>query len=392
MGATMLRTMIEPQSILRGEAFIQDLAETLPTCLRENLPWLVASEPVGSECLSEDEVLDFTSGQLAGEHVRRIDEHLGECHVCSRLVTEMLGELAERSSTHAVLVPCVFAPSTLVGGRFEIERLIGRGGMGEVYEARDTQRGRTVALKTVLAARCDSPRAMARLSGELHATLALEHPNVCRAHGMGVHVESEPNGVSCRFIVMEYIEGETLGQRTRREGAPPLGEALSIARQLLLALHAIHRAGIVHLDVKSDNVMLRAGAEPHAVLIDFGLARPTLSNLHTPTRHQSPLGAALYMAPEQLARHPVGPHTDVFGFGVVLYELLTGVHPFQVHQASSLEARTLRENELPLRPSRALDSISEPLDELVAGCTQPDPSSRISDAAAALRYLDAFVS
>lgn len=387
----MLPATIEPRLSRGDETFLHDFADTLPTCLRENMPPL-APDPFGSECLTEDEVLNFTGGQLAGEQIRRIDEHLGYCSTCSRLVMDMLGDLAEQSTTHPVLVPCVFEPSMKIAGRFVIERLIGRGGMGEVYEAWDLKRRRTVALKTVLAASCDSRQAMTRLAGERRATLELEHPNVCRADGIGMHTEGGANGIRCRFIVMEYIEGETLKQRTRREGTLPLRQALAIARQILLGLQAIHQANIVHLDVKSANVMLRAGAEPRAVLIDFGLAQPILSDDLTPTRPCSPRGTASYMAPEQLASQPVGPRTDLFGFGVVLYELLTGTLPFKVRHGSVLETRTSCEKPLPLRPSRVLGSISAKLDDLVAGCTQPDPRNRFPDAATALRYLDALVS
>lgn len=381
-----------------GEAFLADFAGTLPASLDEPAALPPGSAPAASECLSEDEVLGFAAGQLRVRQVRRVDEHLARCSTCSQLLTELLGELAGPTAANAPLVPCVFPPATQVAQRFVIERLIGRGGMGEVYAALDLKRRRTVALKTVLAERCDSRRAMTCLARELRALRAIQHPNVCRAHGMGVHRDGSSPGCSLRFIVMDYIEGETLGQRLRRDGALPLGRALLVGRQILLALEATHRAGLMHLDIKSDNVLLSAASEPGAILIDFGLARQVRPGEAGRKRRCSPRGTLSYMAPEQLLGQPLGPHTDVFGFGVVMYELLTGAHPFFSRPSSAcepealLETRALRADELPLRPSRALEGMSPSLDAFVASCTEPDPRARFSDAAAALRDFDSLAS
>jgi serine/threonine protein kinase len=374
-----------------GGGFLDELYDTLPSFLRELAPELAPPESDSSVCLSEDEVLNFTAGQLEAAQLRRIDDHLGHCSICSRVVTDVLGELAGPTESYRQLpnVPCVFSPSTTVGGRFVIERLIGRGGMGEVYKAFDLKRQRSAAIKTVLAARCDDRRAMTRLAVELAATRKITHPNVCRALGTGVHLEGD---LSFRFIVMDYIEGETLGQRSRRQGALPLPEALLVARQILLGLEAIHAAGVAHLDVKSDNVMLREGHEPRAVLIDFGLARATATGKAARRQHRSPAGTIWYMAPEQLSSQPVGPHTDVFGFGVVLYELLTGNHPFAARHASEVLARSSSSDELPLRPSQVAPMVLEGVDEFVAGCTRADPADRYPDASAALRHLDRLTS
>ena len=374
-----------------------DCADRLPTIFSEPVP-SADTEALASDCLSEDDLLGFAAGQLKSHEIQHIDEHLARCSLCARVITDVLGELTPPSAAHPLLVPCVFPPATKVAQRFVIERLIGRGGMGEVYAALDLQSGQVVAIKTVLAERCDSRRAMSHLVGELDAARAIEHPNVCRARGMGVHVDDGAPGTACRFIVMDYIDGETLGARYRREGALPRGQALSVARQILLGLQAIHAAGIVHLDVKSDNVMLRASRAPHAILIDFGLARPARPDRSEPERNRSPCGTVSYMAPEQLLRQPLGPHTDVFGFGVVMYELLTGAHPFCERPASALgdrdrlETRALRENELPIRPARLFEGLPARLDDFVAICTQPDPQRRFADATTALRFLDSLVS
>jgi eukaryotic-like serine/threonine-protein kinase len=157
----------------------------------------------------------------------------------------------------------------------------------------------------------------------------------------------------------------------------------------LLGLKAIHAADVAHLDVKSDNVMLHDNShEPHAVLIDFGLARAAAAGAPLPDCPRSPAGTVSYMAPEQLRNQPVGPHTDVFGFGVVFYELLTGLHPFAARERSSVELKTLREDELPLRPARVSSSVPVEIDDFVAACTRADPAARYPDAAAALQQFD----
>jgi serine/threonine protein kinase len=387
-------TCTRPHSpTLVGETLFENLAEQFPTCLQHAPRELIGSV---AECPSEDDVLSFTNGQLDAAHVLGIDEHLARCSSCSRVVTDLLSELAAPSGTHPMLVPCMFPPATQVAGRFSIERLIGRGGMGEVYAAVDQRHGRTVALKTVLATHCDSRRAMMRLVAELRATRRIRHPNVCRARGMGMHTHDAANGMCCRFIVMDYIEGETLGQRTRREGVLPLPEALRVGRQILLGLEASHAAGVVHLDVKSDNVMLRAGSESRAVLIDFGLACTTPAGTFQPRPQGSPRGTPSYMAPEQILNQPVSPHMDVFGFGVVMFELLTGQHPFRSRQRSPigpselLETRALRAEELPLHPALTLGSLSKRLDDFVAACTEADPHHRIPNAATALAHFDSL--
>jgi serine/threonine protein kinase len=375
-----------------GERFLDDLSETLPILLREPPDEReVAALAEVSNCLSEDDVLSFTAGQLDAGQIRRIDEHLARCGTCSRLLTEVLGEGSDERPTQAPspMVPVVFAPSTKVCDRFVIERLIGRGGMGEVYKAFDLQRRRTVALKTVLAARCDSRQAMARLTFELQASRRIGHPNVCRVFGTGVHRDDPCSGVRFRFLVMDYIEGESLGERLRCDGAICLSQALAIARQILLGLQAIHAAGVVHLDIKSDNVMLREdGPEPRVLLIDFGLARAALGGEPAPTYPRSPAGTVSYMAPEQLLNQPVGFHTDVFGFGVVFYELLTGLQPFAAGHGSLALAKTLRADELPLRPSLFSRALPTEVDDFVAVCTSADPATRYRDAAAALQRFD----
>jgi eukaryotic-like serine/threonine-protein kinase len=368
----------------------QEVSDTLPSLLLDSSDRETADhEPSQTDCLSEDEVLNFCDGQLALQKLRRVDEHLSQCSLCSCLVADTLGDLVRPSTPHALfpLVPFVYAPGTRVAGRYVIRRLIGRGGMGEVYEAFDLRRERAVALKTVLATRCDSRQAMARLKLELNIGRRIHHPNVCRAYETGTHEDG--GAVRMRFITMDLVEGETLGQRLRTRGALPTPEARAVARQVLQGLAAAHAQGVLHLDVKSDNVMLRD--EPgglHAVLIDFGLARCAPSGEPASTGRRHPAGTVSYMAPEQVLQQPIGPATDIFGFGVVSFELLTGRHPVTLQSGNAMPPRRLRSAELPLHPARAAAGISPDVDRFVAACTGADRERRFPDAATALEQLD----
>jgi serine/threonine protein kinase len=334
--------------------------------------------------------LEFTAGTLERARVRRIDEHLGLCATCSRIVLSALEELADHSPSppEPDLIPLLFSPPALVANRFEVRRLLGRGGMGEVYEAYDRRHQCTVALKTVLASRCDSGRAMLRLARESKLSRRIEHPHVCRGRGTVVH-EDAADGGRLRVIVMDFVDGETLGRRVRDSGPIPVAEVRCIARQILLALEAIHRARVLHLDVKSDNVMLRAGSpSPHAVLIDLGLARPMGSTSDTASAARALAGTLSYMAPEQRQSQPVGPQADLFSFGVVVFEMLTGRHPFPEPTGALPGTRPVGDRDLPLHPARLVTGLCHEIDDYVATCTRADPRLRYPDAGSALRHFD----
>jgi tRNA A-37 threonylcarbamoyl transferase component Bud32 len=391
MRETMQRSL-HAQPLGRGWSLVRGISETLPSLLRE-LPaaWSRTTDPKTAECLSEDEILNFTEGTLGMKQVRRVDDHLSHCNTCSYLVSELLGELSLPSSSHPQfpLIPFVFSPSALVADRFSIRRLVGRGGMGEVYEAVDLESEQVVALKTVLAARSDSRDAMARLTLELHATREIEHENVCKAREMGLHEDVGLGSACLRFITMDFIAGETLGQRLRRAGPIPLPQALATARAVLCGLAATHQARIVHLDIKSDNVMLpERDDRRRAILIDFGLAQAFGKDDRSRSSTRGHGGTVSYMAPEQMLGEPRGTHTDVFGFGVVLFEMLTGTHPFGSRSHSMSLTRSLRLAELPLRPARLLREVPAALDELVARCTSADPKDRPADAPTALSQFN----
>ena len=222
--------------------------------------------------------------------------------------------------------------ATLIVGQminhYQITAPLGRGGMGEVYLAQDTRLQRKVALKFLPAHLTRDKRHLQRFQQEARAVAALSHPHVCVIH----EVLETAEGRHC--IVMEYVEGVNLGQRIAESGVK-VNEALDVVIQIASALSAAHQVGIVHRDIKSENIMLRR--DGYVKVLDFGLAKLTerqvsLVNTEAPTMAQtSPgivMGTVSYMSPEQARGLPVDARTDIWSLGVVLYELVTGRRPF----------------------------------------------------------------
>src|SRR5262249_38623367 len=212
------------------------------------------------------------------------------------------------------------------------------GGMGEVYEARDTRLNRTVAVKVLPSHFSANVEMKARFEREAQTIAGLNHPHICVLYDVG-----HQDGTD--YLVMEYLEGQTLAQRLQR-GAMPLDETLKIAAEIADALDKAHRQGVVHRDLKPSNVMLtKSGAK----LLDFGLAKlkheaepaPTLSALPTNadvTAKGTILGTLQYMSPEQLEGLEADVRSDIFAFGAVLYEMVTGQKAFQGKSQASLIA------------------------------------------------------
>jgi Protein kinase domain len=207
-------------------------------------------------------------------------------------------------------------------GRYRILRELGRGAMGTVYLAHDSQLDRPVALKVPQFTRADGPEARQRFLSEARAAATIVHPNVCPVYDAG-----EINGTL--YLTMAYLQGPNLGQLL--EAATPLPEqqAASLVRQLSVAVRAAHERGIIHRDLKPSNIMINQQGEP--VILDFGLARRLHHDGVRLTQHGQPLGTPAYMSPEQVvgAVHLMGPGCDVYALGVILYQLLTGRLPFK---------------------------------------------------------------
>ena len=281
-------------------------------------------------------------------------------------------------------------------GAYEVLTRIGAGGMGEVYKARDTRLGRIVAIKFFAKSPDGDPRTGDRMSREARAVAALNHPHICTIHDIG-----SQDGLD--FIVMEYLDGETLAARLARE-ALPVGEALAYAIQVASALADAHQAGIVHRDVKPANIMLHGnapGAGRQAKLLDFGIAKarstqPSSSLLTGSlpfgelelTAAGVVLGTAPYMAPEQIDGNAADARTDVFAFGAVCFEMLTGVKAFDgADRGSVIDA--VRTRNVP-RASMLRPGIPAALDRIVAKCLEKDPFRRYQTIDAVLADLHAL--
>jgi eukaryotic-like serine/threonine-protein kinase len=271
-------------------------------------------------------------------------------------------------------------------GPYEIQAAIGAGGMGEVYRARDTRLDRTVAIKILPAMLAETDESRARFEREARAVSSLSHPHICMLYDIG-----RQNGIS--FLVMEYLEGETLARRLER-GALPVGELLRIGIEIADALNKSHRQGIVHRDLKPGNIMLtKSGAK----LLDFGLAKtvaPLAGDISSsPTASQplgrSPSGQALtregsivgtfqYMSPEQLEGKEADERSDIFSFGAVLYEMSTGKKAFEGKSQASLIAAILEHEPAPL--SEVRPTAPAALDRIIRTCLAKNPEDRFQSA------------
>jgi serine/threonine protein kinase len=344
--------------------------------------------PVSSaSCLQNDEILAYRAGETSDEQRARIDEHLDECENCRALVHVLLQDDSP-PSTAAPQLALTFARGDVLAKRYEIRRFLAHGGMGEVYEAFDTLGRKRVALKTVLCSSSDNPKAVQKLVEEVRNAQRVTHPNVCRINELHQHESSAPDALAQYFLTMEFVEGEKLGTRLRRE-ALPLPAALNIARQLLEGLRAAHRQGVLHLDFKSDNVILRdTKGTLEAVIMDFGLSRAldTQSQMRTSERRQL-AGTVYYMAPEQVQCSPdLGPAADVYAFGVVLFEMLTGEFPFDGDSPYAIMLQRL--NKRPRSPSQFVSGLPSQLETFVLECLARDPRARWADAGEALAAFD----
>jgi serine/threonine protein kinase/tetratricopeptide (TPR) repeat protein len=276
--------------------------------------------------------------------------------------------------------PRVFADGDRVGdrGRFRIVRLIGAGGMGQVYEAVDLELNTRIALKAVHPQLTAEQHAAERFRREVQAARCVTHPNVCRIFDIATHAD----GVS--FLTMELLEGHTLAERLGREGPLPPETAIPLVIQLAEGLAAAHRAGVVHRDFKSGNVIL---VGDRAVITDFGLARRADPGEEAGASYSSTrfLGTPAYMAPEQLEGGPITPAADIYALGVVMYEMAAGRLPFT---GSPLEIAVRKLKNDPETPRRYAATLPAEWESIIMKCLQRDPARRPLDAeglAAALR-------
>lgn len=282
-----------------------------------------------------------------------------------------------------------FAAGEVVGGRYRIVRFLAHGGMGEVYEALDTELQEHVALKTVLPHLVDrQPTAMERFKREIQLARKVSHPNVCRVFDIGRHAV---RGGEIVFLTMEMLEGESLQRRIERTGKLAPAEALPIISQMTAALDAAHEAGIVHRDFKPANIMLvkRRGGRDRVVVTDFGIARalaPDDSQVSL-TGTGLVIGSAAYMAPEQVQDGEITAAADIYALGVVMYEMMTGRHPFV--GTTPLAVATKRLMEQPTAPREVVQDLPPAWDEVILRCLAKGPAERFPSAGAVAAALAA---
>ena len=275
-------------------------------------------------------------------------------------------------------------------GPYEIQSPLGAGGMGEVYRAKDVRLDRTVAVKVLASHLSSSPELKQRMEREARAISSLNHPHICHLYDIGSQDGTD-------YLVMEFLEGETLAERLRK-GALPLNEILKIGTAVAEALAVAHRQGIVHRDLKPGNIMLTKGG---AKLMDFGLAKsgggglgsgassaPLLSGARTMSQASpvSPLttagtmiGTIQYMSPEQIEGKEADARSDLFALGAVLYEMVTGARPFEGKSQISVASAILEKEPEPI-------SVVQPLtppafEHIVAACLAKNPEDRFRDRA-----------
>jgi eukaryotic-like serine/threonine-protein kinase len=263
-------------------------------------------------------------------------------------------------------------------GRYEVLGALGAGGMGEVYRARDPRVDREVAIKVLPAHLSADPDLRARLSREARTIGSLQHPNICVLHDVD---RDASDGVD--FIVFEYLQGRTLGDRLR-DGPLPVRELLAIASDIAAGLERAHEAGILHRDLKPANVMLTSGG---AKLLDFGLAKSAAGALAGAggetapalTREGTLLGTLEYMSPEQVHGTSLDERSDLFSFGVMLYEMATGNRPFAGGTPAAIVAAILTAEPTPVGDARP--DLPAALQRLITACIEKEPDRRWRSAA-----------
>lgn len=285
-----------------------------------------------------------------------------------------------------------FRPGEVISGRYEVERFLARGGMGEVYRVLDRELGERIALKTVLPRSSKDPLSLDRFRREIHLARKVSHPNVCRIFDLGRH-ESE-GGEEVVFFTMELLSGLSLRARLH-EGPMTAEEALPVIEQLCAGLGAAHHKGIIHRDLKPSNIFLvPEDEETRVVIADFGLARTEIKDDGelTVTRTGEVLGTPAYMSPEQLEGKEVTAASDIYSLGLVIYEMLTGAKPFEGESAFQMALNKLRES--PSTPSSQVRGLPPMWDRTVLRCLETEPEDRfdnVEDIPAALSGKRKFV-
>ncbi|NOK03326.1 MULTISPECIES: serine/threonine-protein kinase [Myxococcus] len=276
---------------------------------------------------------------------------------------------------------------TVLGQKYRLRQRIGVGGMGTVYEAEQLDIGRTVAVKVLRQHLLGEPAVHARFRREAQATAGVKHPNIVEV--MDFHdAPDEPP-----FLVMELLKGQTLKSLMKKEGPLPVGRAAAIAHQLATALVAAHHAGVVHRDIKPDNIFLvDTGTEAlHVKLLDFGVARLMHEDDATALGTESGawVGTPSYMAPEQIRCRPVDGRADIYSLGACLYQMVTGQRPIDVADNVALLSAVMHQVPAPLSGVRT--DVPDGFSQVVERTLEKDPATRYADSDELAQALEPWI-
>lgn len=288
------------------------------------------------------------------------------------------GSPSRTGARSATLIYGVFAPGDELGHRYRIERMLGQGGMGRVYKAYDTELERPIALKVLQPELTTDANAMQRFKQELLLASRISHKNILRIHDLG-----EADGV--KFISMAFVDGPDLHQVLQEAGRLPIERAHNIAMQLCEGLDAAHSEGVVHRDLKPQNILIGSG--DHVYVSDFGLAKSLESSTSGMTRTGQFLGTPRYMAPEQVETGPIDKRTDIYAFGLILFEMVTGENPFKGD--STLQVMYKRVKEKAPNPQQINSEVPAYMAGIIVHCLERDPARRYQDAKEVLADLRA---
>ncbi|MFL5578258.1 MAG: serine/threonine-protein kinase [Gemmatimonadaceae bacterium] len=266
----------------------------------------------------------------------------------------------------------------LLDGRYRIERKVGEGGMSFVYLAHEEGTGARLAIKVLSPQLSQEQNAMARLRREAGLGSRLAHPNVCHIVRLG----ETPDGLV--YVVMPFVEGELLADRTHRLGHVPLAQVVQWVREIAAGLHVAHELRIVHRDLKPENVMVcaRPDGTEYAVVMDFGLAKERIvgPEIEKLTATGIVLGTPEFMSPEQLRGRPLDARTDIYSLALVTYEMLTGKLPFEGRTQQETMIARLRSDPVPLRRMRPELDFPAPLERVLLRALEREPERRYQSA------------
>jgi len=341
-----------------------------------------------SSCPSLETIGEFANERLSGPRYAAMEVHVETCSTCQEILERLAAESSGCEIDGAERLPPPEQPPTIPG--FVIERELGRGGMGVVYQAWQPQLDRRVAIKVVSAIAGIGAEDRRRWLREARAIGRVRHRNVVRLHEAG-----EKDG--CLYLILDLITGGSLADRVT--GPLPDRVAVELMGAIAQAVNQIHKAGMLHLDIKPSNILLDGPAEGSwdrvtPMLADFGIARGGDDSQATATGLIGVRGTPSFMAPEQVAcdRAEIGPRSDVYALGATLYTLLTGRPPFQA--ASVIETLDLVRTREPAPPRTLVPGLPRDLETIALTCLQKDPRRRYASAEAIAddlkRWLDGF--